>query len=265
MRALSNFYEPELYDLALGEADDTAATIDFYRQALGVPPKKFLDIGAGTGRLAIPLVLAGHQAICIDSSRKMIRALREKLNTQKITKQVTLINAPFGLRKKHHEADIAIAPDDFLLHLLSANDLSSFFGDLRTWIPSGATFITDTRECDARLLQDYSHPPYPIKNYGLVRATNARPARAFYQTSVWKSYQPNNQRLTTHYRYEAINGQGKVTEVFHRVLEQRIHRNAEIISAARGSGFQLLKQCGRNTASRSSRQAIGGTLFFKSE
>ena len=262
---LYNFYEPALYDLELGEADDTATTVDFYRQALGEPSKTFLDIGAGTGRITIPLILAGHQAISVDSSREMTKALVHKLKKQGLTEEATTLHARFGPRRNHPQVDIAIAPDDFLLHLLSTRDLLSFFADLHTWLPPGAAFITDTRELPPRFLEKCSRPPYTTKNYGLVRAAGDRTHQMFYQTSVWKSYQPGDQILTTHYRYETINPHGRVTQTLYRVLEQRIHRNAEIISASRQNGFKLVRQCERNTSSRQSQQAIGGTLIFRTE
>lgn len=262
---LYTFYEPALYDLELGEADDTATTVDFYRQALGKPPKIFLDIGAGTGRITIPLILAGHQAISIDSSREMTKALALKLKKQGLAKKATTIHARFGPRRNHPLVDIAIAPDDFLLHLLSARELLSFFANLHTWLPPGAAFITDTRELSPRFLEICSRPPYTTTNYGLVRAAGNRTHHSLYQTSVWKTYQPKDQILTTHYRYETLNPHGRVTQTVYRVLEQRIHRNAEIIAASRQNGFKLVRQCERNTNSRQSRQVIGGTLIFRTE
>lgn len=262
---LYNFYEPALYDLELGEADDTPATVDFYRQVLGKPSKIFLDIGAGTGRITIPLILAGHKAVAIDSSREMTKALVGKLKEQGLTQKAITVQAPFGPRRNHPLVDIAIAPDDFLLHLLSVCDLMSFFASLHTWLPAGAAFITDTRELPARFLDNCSRPPYTTKNYGLVRAAGTCKHKTSYQTSVWKAYHPQDQILITHYRYEVLDPHGRVTQTFYRVLEQRIHFNAEIIAAGRQNGFKLLKQCERNTTSRQSRQAIGGTLIFRTE
>jgi SAM-dependent methyltransferase len=262
MPKITNFYDPSLYELELGEADDTASTIEFYKQSVGESPKTFLDIGAGNGRIAIPLLLSGHYGICIDESRQMLMVLKATLRRLGLSNRATLINERFDRRSHCRQADMALGPDDFLLHLLSVSDLVAFFAALRTWLPRGGRFVTDVRPRNERLLTLSSRPPYVVRNYSLVRASAGHNRAEFYRTSVWETYQAGEQRLTTFYRYEAIVTDGSVTKVFYRFLEQRVHRNAEIIAAARSAGFSLLKHCQRNNPARLSRRAIGGTLIF---
>jgi predicted RNA methylase len=62
-----------LYDL-FGSQD----TIDFHVQyASGV--SEVLDIGAGTGRVAVPIARTGTRVVCVEPSSAMIDVFRRKL------------------------------------------------------------------------------------------------------------------------------------------------------------------------------------------
>ncbi|MFX1249071.1 MAG: class I SAM-dependent methyltransferase, partial [Promethearchaeota archaeon] len=65
-------YEDKGYEKAahLYDLFDTKKNIDFFYQ-YGKEAGKILDIGAGTGRIAIPLALKGIKVVCIEPSPAM--------------------------------------------------------------------------------------------------------------------------------------------------------------------------------------------------
>ena len=71
----------DTYDLWYGEHPDTAATVDrLVALAARVGTTTVLELGVGTGRLALPLAQHGLEMWGIDASAAMVDALRRKPN-----------------------------------------------------------------------------------------------------------------------------------------------------------------------------------------
>src|SRR5437879_2095964 len=65
-----------LYDVWYAEEPDTAGTVEALTQLAGIGP--VLELGIGTGRVAIPLVERGIEVHGIEASARMVERLREK-------------------------------------------------------------------------------------------------------------------------------------------------------------------------------------------
>lgn len=66
----------EVYDTLYDDRDDAAGLVGFIRQWAN--PSSVLELGVGTGRLALPLSAAGLQVIGVDASQAMLQRLRTK-------------------------------------------------------------------------------------------------------------------------------------------------------------------------------------------
>lgn len=77
----------KFYDL-FGSKND----LEFYRELALQSGKKALELGVGTGRVAIPLAKAGITVVGIDNSVHMLRVAREKLakETEAVRRRVIL-------------------------------------------------------------------------------------------------------------------------------------------------------------------------------
>ncbi|HEY6795832.1 MAG TPA: class I SAM-dependent methyltransferase [Kineosporiaceae bacterium] len=71
------------YDTTHPDGPDTAAAASFLAQLAGTGPA--LELGIGTGRIAIPLAARGVEVHGIDSSQRMIDRLKEKPGGDSIT------------------------------------------------------------------------------------------------------------------------------------------------------------------------------------
>lgn len=262
METIFDFYEPSLYELDLGEADNSSETVEFYRRVVGSTPARFLDIGAGTGRIAIPLLRDGHTGVCVDRSARMVGRLRAKISEQGLRSRATFITSIFGPRGRVPPVDVAIAPDDFLLHLETVTELRGFFTVLRTWLNRRGRFVSDIRKRSTAFLRSCAAAPYALRNFGLVAVPRNPRREAFFHTTVWESFSAADRRFQTVYRYNAIDGRGRQTRAFYRILNQRLHTNAEIHAAAAEAGFVLVQVSSRNTAKRT-RATFGGTMEFR--
>lgn len=74
-----------VYETSFGEMyeDLTQATLDFIK-ANSPSGSRILDIGAGTGRMSIPLSNLGYQITAVDASKEMLRILKTKDTLKKI-------------------------------------------------------------------------------------------------------------------------------------------------------------------------------------
>ncbi len=66
----------DLYDLAYGDFDDD---IDFYENLARAADGAVLELGVGTGRVAIPLARSGYSVVGLDESPSMLAVARAKL------------------------------------------------------------------------------------------------------------------------------------------------------------------------------------------
>src|SRR5438552_5642067 len=75
----------DVYDERYGAAfqKDTEATVAFLKDLVGAGPA--LELGIGTGRVALPLAEAGVEVHGIDASEQMVRRLREKPGGERIS------------------------------------------------------------------------------------------------------------------------------------------------------------------------------------
>src|SRR4051794_41864186 len=69
----------DIYDLWYGGKPDTPAAVDRLTSLAGRLPKlPVLELGIGTGRLALPLVARGVDVWGVDASSAMVEQLRDK-------------------------------------------------------------------------------------------------------------------------------------------------------------------------------------------
>lgn len=264
--SIDTFYEPTLYDLGAGDSDATVETVAYYTATLPLPRMIVLDIGAGSGRLSLPLLAAGHAVIALDQSTTMLSALTRKVEAfPDYSKRLTVVNAPFSRRSLRKPADAAIAPDDFLLHILSLAGLRQFFADLATWLRPGALFVTDVRHRFEGRLKRATSPPFPLQTFGLTEQTTANGDARYHNVCFWESYNAPSRLLQTTCHYHTIDGTGAVVGSHYRRLSQRIHLNREILTSAEQAGFRLCRRTRRNSLTVTTRCAIGGSLVFRRE
>jgi SAM-dependent methyltransferase len=260
--SISDFYDPHLYELGVGDADETE-TIEYYISKLQPASKKVLDIGAGTGRFAIPLAALGHFVLALDRSARMLKALERRRDKVGVTSNLRVECRCFGPRRDDDLVDAAIAPDDFLLHLLSPEALIEFFSDLGSWLGVGGQLITDIRSRNSATLNAAAQSPSVCRAYPLVRDDAGEAGASYVHVVSWEIYDKSTQSLETTCQYQLLSDRGEVTRSFFRVLQQRIHSSREIYEAATLAGFELLEHTQRNLSTAALESDIGGSFSFR--
>ncbi|HTB11060.1 MAG TPA: methyltransferase domain-containing protein [Bryobacteraceae bacterium] len=261
MTSLLDFYDPHLYDLGAGDAD-VDGTLGYYLAKVGPVPQQILDIGAGTGRFAIPLATAGHAVLAIDRSERMLAALERHARMSLPANTIRIECRQFGPRQHEGPMDVALATDDFLLHLLSSEELTEFFRNLASWLRPGGRFLTDIR---SRKMADLkaARPPFILRSCQLVRDESRDGSVSYVNVTYWEAYDEKTQVLETTCQYQILDALGEVTRSYFRILRQRLHKSADIREAAVLAGFTLVKHTERNGTADALECDLGGSFEFR--
>jgi SAM-dependent methyltransferase len=106
-----------------------------------------LEVGCGTGRLTLPLALAGHEVTGIDLSPAMLTRARAKLASEahEIRSRVTLLETDARSMDLPHGAtfDLAILPFRVMQHLLTIEDQLDVLGRVRERLRPGGRIAFD--------------------------------------------------------------------------------------------------------------------------
>ncbi len=173
-----HYQDTALYDF---EYRDRVHDILWYRRiaakhARGGP---VLELGAGTGRITVPLLDNDHHVIALDRMRSMLDALCAKLCHEQ-RERVRAVEAdmtalPFG----DATIPLVIAPFNVLMHLYSYEHLLACFREVRRVLVPGGTFAFDVQLPDLEWLcwdPDVRHAitpfVHPTTHERLVYSTN---------------------------------------------------------------------------------------------
>ena len=126
-----------LYDL-FGSQE----TIDFHLQYAS-RVSEILDIGAGTGRVAIPIAKAGTGVICIEPSAPMIRVFRQKLELEPDLKEmITIIEADAASFDLGRTLPAAFMSGSFD-HLLTDDERLKSLANIANHLEPGGRLVLD--------------------------------------------------------------------------------------------------------------------------
>ena len=81
----------EWYDIFYSSSENEEEK--YYQEISKNFKDKILEIGVGTGRIAIKLAEIGKNLVGIDSSIEMIAKAEKKIKDKKLSKNISLINA----------------------------------------------------------------------------------------------------------------------------------------------------------------------------
>ncbi len=127
--------------------------IRYYVQTAQRYGSPVLELGVGTGRVAVPLAAAGHKVVGIDASEAMLARARERGRTEALPRgSLTLRDgdlADFSLRRKF---PLIIAPFNALLHLYEPETIGRCFACVARHLAPGGRFVFDIRVPSVREL-----------------------------------------------------------------------------------------------------------------
>jgi ubiquinone/menaquinone biosynthesis C-methylase UbiE len=122
-------------------ANPTDPADAFYLALAGVAPKTILDMGSGTGRLAVALAERGHRVTGADPSPGMLQVARSRRGHQRVT-WVDSTAADLALATRF---DLIIMTGHVFQVFLSDADVRATLGALRRHLAPGGRLAFETR------------------------------------------------------------------------------------------------------------------------
>jgi SAM-dependent methyltransferase len=147
----AEFNDPRLvavYDAAYGWSRDD----DFFLAVVSeVPAARVLDLGCGTGRLALGLAAAGHAVTGVDPAAASLAAARAKAGADRVTwmqgRSAALPDETFDIVvMTSHVAQFFVSDDEWLRTL----------GDIHRALVPGGRLTFDSRDPAARRWEDWN-------------------------------------------------------------------------------------------------------------
>jgi SAM-dependent methyltransferase len=203
-----------------------------------------LDIGCGSGRMAIPIARAGVMVHAVDRSARVLRYFRAKLAKSDVRWRITVSSLDIREKPYRQHVDAAIAADDFLTHFLSEEELRAVLANVRGSLHEGGRFFTDLRgKTEARLREAAAPLPRPMQCFGIASGA----LRSAVMQSL-ETYDEPRRILRSDQRYDIIRPDGDVERTFYRTIRQRLWRIDEIANLAEGFAVEAGGRYGREGA-----------------
>lgn len=225
-----HYDDPSYYDHAYRRRRDD---VRFYLQVarrLGGP---ILELGVGTGRVAIPLCQEGHTVVGVDLSRPMLDRARQRARAYDLPRDRLILRegdiCDVRLKKRF---PLVIAPFNVLMHLYEPDDVLRCFANVARHLTPDGRFVFDVRMPDLRELsrdpaREYACRPFVHPTLGKVRYTEQF------------QYDPVKQVQVVTMRFRPQRGRVRSTVLAHRQFFP-----AELRALLMAGGLRLLRRMG---------------------
>ncbi len=197
MKTIENslYSDGEIYDAIHGQF---MADIAFYEKALPVN-SRILEIGVGTGRIAIPLIEKGFNVEGLDPSKEMLEKATHNLTIKGLKMPLHVGDArSFQSEQKF---DALFFGGNGLLHLSTPEDFDEFFANAKNLLKEDGFLLIDIFNPDFRFLKVMSEGEYSIGKITHQGETFEIKEQSLYnrttQTNsvIWTFYSASNEKV----------------------------------------------------------------------
>lgn len=140
--AVEHYLDPAYYTKAYGRrVHDVEYYVDLAKRCRGA----VLELGAGNGRVTLPVARAGVPITAVDHSAPMLSDLRAQLRDEAAETRARVRIRRGDIRRVRLETrySLVIAPFNTVLHLYERRDLEAFLKTVRLHLLPGARLVFD--------------------------------------------------------------------------------------------------------------------------
>ncbi|HEY2327970.1 MAG TPA: methyltransferase domain-containing protein [Gaiellaceae bacterium] len=120
--------------------------VDFYVSLAAESGGPVVELGVGTGRIAIPTALAGVQVIGVDASQGMLDVAREQAETHGVSNLIDLRLGDLRSPPAKGRFPLVTSPFRAMLHLETTRDRMTALRAARKLVAAGGRFVFDVFE-----------------------------------------------------------------------------------------------------------------------
>jgi SAM-dependent methyltransferase len=148
--------QAELYDVFDGDRSDLDAYVALVDE-LG--SRRVVDVGCGTGCLAVRLAERGLTVTGVDPARASLDVARAKPYADRVTWVDGDATALVG---RVRDADLAVMTGNVAQVFVSDEDWHATLGAVRSCLRTGGWFVFETRRAEVRDWETWTRPPTPV-------------------------------------------------------------------------------------------------------
>lgn len=147
----SLYTDPAVYRMLF---DERRHDLPFYLELASGVAGPVLELGVGTGRVALPLCRVGHRVVGVDSSADMLAALAERVSAEppEVRDRLTWLRADGRSVELARRFDLVICPFNGLAHQHTDGELRALLGNVARHLTSDGLFAFDVTVPDPGLL-----------------------------------------------------------------------------------------------------------------
>lgn len=213
------------YDLDFEDFTDDVA---FYQRLVEIHGARVLELGAGTGRVAVPLAEAGAKVTGVDLSPGMLEVARARAAEAGVS--LTLVDADFRSLRLRGRFDVVMAPLGTLQHMETPEDLVSALEAMARHLAPGGVAVVDV---ESPVPDDFDPSPQPLVQHWTKPWRDGRVTKI---VSVDAIPSEGIKDVTWHYDVaDATGGLTRVTTEF----PLRTFTSPELALAARLAGLRV--------------------------
>ncbi|HEY8173625.1 MAG TPA: class I SAM-dependent methyltransferase [Dehalococcoidia bacterium] len=129
------------YDCLWGDHTDDLPMYEAFAQRSELPA---LELGAGTGRVALHLARAGHAVVALDASPAMLERLRAQIEPA-FEKHIRVVEADMRDFDLGEKFDLIYCAANTFQHLLTHEDQLAVLGRVARHLSDGGNFVLEMR------------------------------------------------------------------------------------------------------------------------
>jgi SAM-dependent methyltransferase len=141
------------------ECGSYSADLPLWRELARRAQGRVLELGAGTGRVALDLAEAGHQVTALDSNSLLLASLAERASDRGLN--VLCVGADARALPALGSFALVIAPMQLLQIMGGAAERAGLLRGVASSLPPGGHFAAALAELDESVAPDDAAPPIP--------------------------------------------------------------------------------------------------------
>jgi SAM-dependent methyltransferase len=135
------------------------ADLALWRELAAQANGPILDLGAGTGRVALDLAAAGHEITALDSDERLLEELAVRAGQRGL--EVTCLRADARSLATIGRFDLVIAPMQFMQIMGGASARAEVLAGVAACLGQGGTFAAAIANLDEAVAAEDAPPPLP--------------------------------------------------------------------------------------------------------
>jgi SAM-dependent methyltransferase len=223
----------DVYDLW---SADVTADVPFYVSEARSSGGPVLEVGVGTGRVAVAIARAGVEVVGIDVSPSMLARARRRVADEAMTDRIELIEADMRGFELGRTFPLAVLPYRVLSHALTTDEQLRTLKAVREHIQPGGRIVFNLPVPTGAELRGTDG----LHREGRFRLDDGTDAVLWRQTDL----EPATQLLRSAFVVDHLDGDGRVTARVHGESTSRLAAPGEIEHALARAGLRLVDRWG---------------------